>query len=352
MKKIFCFILVAIMIMAASGCAAPATTEEPAATTPAPADTAPADSTPAEPDSAPAVNFPTSTIKIIVPFNPGGSTDMLARLIAPEMSSRLGVPVIVENKPGGGGAIGMIEMIQSNPDGHTLILCSVNAAALTPNISDVGYTNKEMKPISQLTQMSTGILVHADSGITNLEEFIAACEADFGKKTFCTTGAGSIHHLAAELFMKAIGKPGMINHVPFDSGTEAITAVLGKQIDFTFGDAADGLAYVEDGTLRAIAMAADPGRDFFFSDVPSFKELGYDIPQLGPWTALAAPAGTPDEIIALIDATVQECLEVPSVIEGLNNLSLAKSYMNHTDITNKWMTEYDMFKEVLAGLEF
>lgn len=323
MKKISCILLVAMMILSMLALSTVAVAE---------------------------AKFPTSTIKILVPFNAGGSTDMLARTIAPEMSTRLGVPVIVENRPGGGGAIGMIEMIQSKPDGHTLILCSTNAATLTPNMSDVGYTNKEMIPISQLTKMSTGIIVNTESGITNLEEFIAACEADYGGKTFCTTGTGSIHHLAAELFMQAIGKPGLINHVPFDSGTEAITAVLGKQIDFSFGDAADCLPFVEDGSLRAIAMASDPGRDFFLSDVPSFKELGYDIGQMGPWTALAAPAGTPDEVISLLDATVKECLELPNVAETLVNLSLAVAYLDHDEITDKWMSEYDLNKSLMEGL--
>lgn len=293
----------------------------------------------------------TSTIKIIVPFNPGGSTDMLARLLAPELSSRLGVPVIVENKPGGGGAIGMIEMINSKPDGNTLILTSVNAATLTPNISDVGYTNKEMVPISQLTKMSTGIIVNAESDIKTLDDFIAKAEANFGTMTYATTGAGSIHHLTAELLMKEIGKPGLINHVPFDSGTEAIAAVLGNQINFSFGDAADCLPLVKDGKLRVLAMASDPDRDFFLNDAPTFKELGYNIGQMGPWTALAAPAGTPDEIITLLDETVKECMELPSVQEGLIKLSLAPAYMNRTDITNKWMTEYEQNKAIIDGLD-
>jgi tripartite-type tricarboxylate transporter receptor subunit TctC len=329
MKKIFCIIMATMIILVAGGCSG----------------SAPASS---EPTS---VKFPTSTIKIIVPFNAGGSTDMLARLLAPELSTRLGVPVIVENKAGGGGAIGMVEMINSKPDGHTLILCSVNAATLTPNNSDVGYTNKEMVPISQLTKVSTGIIVNAESKITNLDEFIAAAEANFGKMTFATSGAGSIHHLTAELFMKEIGKPGLINHVPFDSGTEAITAVLGKQIDFSFGDAADSLAFVQSGKLRVLAMASDPGRDSFFPDAPSFKELGYNIPQMGPWTALAAPAGTPKEVITKLDETVKEVMELPNVVEGLKKLSLAPSYMNSTDITNKWMTEYDQNKALIEGLK-
>ena len=296
-------------------------------------------------------NFPSSTIKILVPFNAGGSTDMLARTIAPEISTRLGVPVIVENRPGGGGAIGMIEMIQSKPDGHTLILCSANAAVLTPNMSDVGYTNKEMTPISQLTKLSTGIIVNAETGITNLEEFIAYCEEDYGSKTYCTTGVGSVHHLAAELFMQAIGKPGLMNHVPFDSGTEAITAVLGKQIDFSMGDAADCLPFVEEGSLLVVATASDPGRDFFLSEVPSFKEQGVEVGQMGPWTALAAPAGTPDEVINRIDEVVKEVLELPNVIETLTNLSLPVAYMDHDEITAKWMDEYEVYKVVIEGLD-
>ncbi len=330
MKKIFGIIMATIILLAASGCSSPA---------PAP--------TPSEP--APAKLF-TSTIKIIVPFNAGGSTDLLARLLAPEMSTRLGVPVIVENKPGGGGAIGMLEMIKSKPDGHTMILTSVNAATLTPNASDVGYTNKEMVPISQLTKMATGIIVNTESGITNLDEFIAACEANFGKKTFCTTGTGSIHHLTAELFMKEIGKPGLINHVPFDSGTEAIAAVLGKQIDFSFGDAADCLPLVKDGKLRVIAIASAPDRDKFLPDAPTFKELGYNIPQMGPWTALAAPTGTPQEVITKLDETVKECMALPNIQEGLEKLSLASAYMNSADITKKWMAEYDQNKALIQGL--
>lgn len=334
MKKFLCIIMVTIMLFV-TGCSAPAAPAAPA--TPA---------TPAAPEKV----F-TSTIKIIVPFNPGGSTDMLARLLAPELSTRFGVPVIVENKPGGGGAIGMIEMINSKPDGHTMILTSVNAAALTPNMSDVGYTNKEMVPISQLTKMSTGIIVNAESDIKTVDDFIAAADAKFGTMTFATTGTGSIHHLTAELLMREIGKPGLINHVPFDSGTEAIAAVLGKQIDFSFGDAADCLALVKDGKLRVLAMASDPGRDFFLTDAPSFKELGYNIGQMGPWTALAAPTGTPDDIINLLDETVKEIMALPNIQEGLVKLSLAPAYMNKTDITNKWMTEYDLYKTIIEGLD-
>lgn len=334
MKKIFSIILALSMLLVASGCGASTSS-----------------STSAPASQATSVKFPTTTIKIIVPFSAGGSTDLLARLLAPEMSTRLGVPVVVENKPGGGGAIGMVEMIGSKPDGHTMILTSVNAATLTPNQSNVGYTNKEMAPISELTSVSTGLIVNAESGITNIKEFLAKAEANPGKMTFSTSGAGSIHEITAQRFMKEIGKPGLINHVPFNSGSEAIAAVLGKQVDFSFGDAADSLPFVQSGKLRVIAMAADPGRDSFFPNAPSFKELGYNIPQMGPWTALAAPAGTPKEVITKLDGTVKEVMALPSIQEGLKKLSLAPAYMNSTDITKKWMTEYDQNKALIEGLK-
>ena len=345
MKRIYCLIMAAIIIIAIGGCngSTPSPSKIPESSEVPVSSEAPASS------EATSVDFPTATIKIIVPFNPGGSTDLMARVLAPEMSARLGVPVIVENKPGGGGAIGMIEMIQSNPDGHTIILCSISAATLTPNNSDVGYTNKEMAPIAQIAQLSTGIYVRADSGITTVEEFIEVCEAEYGTKTFSTSGTGGVHHLTAELFMKAIDKPGLINHVPFDSGTEAITAVLGNQVDFSFGDAGDGLPFVEDGTLRVLAMGSDPGRDYYFPDVPSFKELGYDV-VMGPWTGFAAPAGTPIEIIELLDNTIKECMELPNIIEGFKNLSQPIAYMDHTDFTEKWMAEYDKNKAIIEGI--
>jgi len=244
----------------------------------------------------------------------------------------------------------MMEMIRSRPDGHTLILCSVGAATLTPNLSDAGYTYKDVIPISQLTELSTGIIVTAESGITNLAEFIAASEANFGKKTFSTSGTGSIHHLAAELFMKEIGKPGLITHVPFNSGTEATAALLGNQVNFSFGDPADGLPLIKEGRLRMIATATYPGRDPFLPDVPSFRELGYNVPQMGPWTALAAPAGTPEEVITKLDKTVKEIMELPSVLGALDRLSLAPAYMNRADITEKWITEYYQNKALIAGL--
>ena len=343
MKKILCIILATIVLFVA-GCSA----STPAPAAPA-ATEAPAAPVATEAPAAPKKLF-TSTVKIIVPFNPGGSTDMLARLLAPELSTRFGVPVVVENKPGGGGAIGMIDMLGSKPDGHTVILTSVNAAALTPNMSDVGYTNKEMAPISQLTSVSTGIIVNAESDIKTLDELIAKGEANPGTMTFATTGTGSIHHIAAELMMKEIGKPGLFNHVPFNSGTEAIAAVLGKQIDFSFGDAADCLALVKDGKLRVLAMAADPGRDYFFPDAPSFKELGYNIGQMGPWTALAAPVETPDETINLWDKTVNEVMQLPNIQEGLVKLSLAPAYLNRADITAKWMAQYELNKGIIDGL--
>lgn len=335
MKKIFSIILALSMLLVSSGCGA---------------STSSSTSAPASSEATSKKLF-TSTIKIIVPFSAGGSTDLLARLLAPEMSTRLGVPVVVENKPGGGGAIGMVEMIGSKPDGQTLILTSVNAATLTPNQSNVGYTNKEMQPISQLTQVSTGLLVSADSGITNIKEFLAKVEANPGKMTFSTSGAGSIHEIAAQRFMKEIGKPGLMNPVPFNSGSESMAAVLGKQVDFSFGDAADSLTFVQSGKIRVIAMAADPGRDYFFPDAPSFKELGYNIPQMGPWTALAAPVKTPKEVITKLDETVKEVMALPSVQDGLKKLSLAPAYKNSADITKKWMTEYDSNKALLEGLK-
>jgi tripartite-type tricarboxylate transporter receptor subunit TctC len=294
-------------------------------------------------------SYPDGNIKIIVPFSPGGSTDLMARVLAPEISKRLGdVSVVVENKGGGGGAPGMMALAQSDPDGLTLVLTSVSSATLTPNNTKVGYTNKEFIPIAQICDLATGIYVRADSGINSLEELIAKAEKNHGHMTFSTGGAGGVHHITGELFMSVLNEPGLFTHVPFDGGTEAITALLGNQVDFCVGDAGDGLAHVQEGTLKMLAVAT-AGEDPFFPDVPSFKDLGYDL-VMGPWFGFAAPAGTPDDIIKRLDATIKECLQVPEVIAAFEKLGQPIVYLNHDDFSAKWMANYDANKITLGKL--
>lgn len=299
--------------------------------------------------TATAGDYPTRTIKIVVPFSAGGGTDLMARAIAPELSERLGgKSVIVENKAGGSGAIGMSVLQHAKPDGYTLAITSAGPTTLTPNHSDVGYTNKEFAPICQVSSLPIAIFVHVDSGIETLAQLIAKAEKNFGSMTYSTSGAGLIQHVTMEMFLQEIGKPGLFNHVPFDGGVEAVTALLGKQVDFCVGDSADTSAFINEGTLRCLAVTSEES-DPLLPGAPTLKELGYNLVS-GSWWGFAAPAGTPGEIIKKLDAAIYDCLQDPELVKIFGNLSQPIDYKPQAEFTKMWMTNFDIFKEIIANL--
>jgi tripartite-type tricarboxylate transporter receptor subunit TctC len=295
------------------------------------------------------IDYPKDTIKIIVPYSAGGSTSLMARIIATELSKKLGEAVVVVNKPGGSGAVGMFEVSKSKPDGYTLIITALGPAVLTPLNTNVGYTNKDFAAISHCSSLSSLIFVRSDSGFNTLDDLVKKAEANYGKLTYSTPGAGLTGHVACELFMEKLGKPGLFTMVPFNSGVEATTAVLGRHIDFSFGDAGDTADYVKMGTLKVIAVASEK-RDPFVPDVPTFKELGYDL-VIGPWWGFVAPARTPKEIIEFLDGKIRDCLELPEVIDKFNKVNQPVFYLNHTDFTTKWTRDFKSYKRVLEKIK-
>ena len=297
-----------------------------------------------------AAGFPSKTIRLIVPFAAGGSTDLMARVLVQPLSKRLGdAEIIVENRPGGSGAIATMEMLRSAPDGHTLMLASPSNAVMPPILSDVGYTNESLVPVSQLTELPTDLYVKADSEIKTLEDLVKAAEKDYGKMTYSTSGAQSIHDVVARLFQHVINKPNLLTHIPYDGGAEGLTAVLGGHVDVSFANASYAENYVkQQGTLRVLATSNEGG-DVLLPDVPSFKSLGYDV-TLTSWWGLFAPAGTPQEIVELLDKTVNDSLTDNETIQGFTNLGMTVNYLNHADFAAKYMSQYDLLKGVLANL--
>lgn len=355
MKKLLIALLTLSLALSLAACGNTGTT--PSDSTPsgtAPAESAPPASAPANSPAADktdaSLDYPNGTIKILVPFSAGGGTDLLARAVAPELSERLGgASVIVENKPGGSGAIGMSELQNAKPDGLTLAITSAGPTTLTPNNSDVGYTNKEFAPICQISSLPIAFFVRTDSGIENMEQLLAKAQENPGAMTFATSGAGLIQHITVEMFLKEIGSQGLFTHVPFDGGVEAITALVGGQVDFCVGDAADAASFMSEGNLLCIAVTSEE-TDPSFPDSPTMKELGYDLVSAS-WWGFAAPAGTPDEIIDLLDATIKDCLEDPELVEIFGNLQQPVDYKDREAFTNMWMTNFDLFKEIIAGLQ-
>lgn len=294
------------------------------------------------------VEYPTKTITLLVPFSAGGGADLMARALQPALQEALGVSVVVENKTGANGGIAMAELAKAKPDGYTIILTSTGPSTIGPNISDMGYTNESFVPIAQLADLPTGLAVHKSSGITNLEEFFAAAEAKNGAMTYGSSGAGSTHNLAVEGLLLSIDKVGLLTHISFEGGSQAATALLGKQIDASANILTELLPYVE--TDFNIIGIASGERSSIAPDIPTFKEQGYDAVQ-STWYGIAAPAGTPKEIITLLDSTIKAALEDPEIKEIFEvNLKTPIQYLDHVAFAEKWNNAYKNNAELVKVL--
>ena len=345
-KKIYCVLLAAILIFAV-GCSPTAPAPAPAPT-PTPPAAQPAGQDAPDAPEAPDINFPTGPIRIIVPFSAGGSTDLMARVMQPHLSEVLGADVVIENRGGGGGAPGMIEMIGSAPDGHTVIFLSISAATLTPNISDVGYGIAEVAPIAQITTAPSILWARAGEGITTLQEFIDYASARPGELTYSSGGAGGAHHVAAETFFNAIGMPGLMAQVPFDSGIEGFTAFIGGHVDFAFQSVDDGRPFLDEGLIYALGVMDNDG-DPLLPDIPTFQSQGVEV-EAGSWWGFAAPAGTPDEILDLWDNAILTVLERPEVAELFLNLGQTVQHMPRGPFTEFWVEQFYFNRELIAEL--
>ena len=342
MKKTIAILLALVLVFGLAACAGtPAPTPAPPAATPAPG----ADPTP---EPAPPAASLTGTLTIIVPFSAGGSTDLMARVLQPALAERLGVNVVIENRGGGGGAPGMMALAQSAPDGHTIALTSISSATLTPNISNVGYTNVEFQPVAHISVLPTGPWARTGEGIYTLEDLIRVASENPGRMTFSAGGAGGVHHVGAELFFASIGMPGLLTHVPFDSGAEGFAAFLGGHVDFAWNTADDGAMYYAEGLVIPLATGAAEACPIM-PEIPTFRSLGYDV-VFGSWWGFVAPAGIPQDLLELLDNAIRASLEDPEVIALFENLNQPINYMDHVAFTNLWMSEFESNRALLIEL--
>ena len=299
-------------------------------------------------EQATELDWPKGNIKIIVPYSAGGGTDLMARTISPYLADILGTSVVVENLTGGSGAVAMNALANSAPDGYTLILTSIGASTLTPNSSDVGYTNKEFAPIAQISDVPNVFCVNKNLGISTWEEYLALAKSK-GNITYGSSGAGLTQNIQTESLLAEKNQSGLITHIPFDGGSASMTALLGEQVDATVNIVSECLPYINDGTFIPLWVSS-PERDPDLPDTPTALELGYTSVNGGVWYGIAAPAGTNDAIIQKIDATVAETLRNQDVIDTFTNLGTPIDYMNSADFTGKWMENYDTNKAILESI--
>jgi tripartite-type tricarboxylate transporter receptor subunit TctC len=292
--------------------------------------------------------YPDKPIRVIVPFAPGGSTDIVARIVTQRMSEILGQTMVVENKGGAGGAIGASEAARAQPDGYTLSIATVSTMAVNsacrPN--DLPYDPlKDFMPVTNFANVPNVIEVNPKFPAKNFKEFVAELKANPGKYTHGSSGTCSILHLFGEAFKQATGTDAI--HVPYKGSGPAVADAVGGQIDSMFDNLPSSMGQIQAGKLRALAIAW-PERLKALPDVPTLAEEGY--PQLNQpaWYGLLAPAGTPPEVITTLRDAAVKALQDPKVIETLEKQGAAPSGNTPEEFAKEIKTQYDWAKEVVA----
>jgi tripartite-type tricarboxylate transporter receptor subunit TctC len=257
--------------------------------------------------------YPSKPIKIIVPFAPGGNVDVTARLIAPALTEALKQPVVVENKPGAAGVIGADYVVRAPADGYTLLMGSNSTFSVAPSLNPKNPYNpaKDFAPVISIAS-TPFLLVVNPSGPKTLAELVAQAKAAPGKLTMASAGTGSSNHLVGELFQDLAGVK--FTHVPYKGSNPAISDVMGGQVDMHFDQVTSAGNHVAAGKLRAL-LVTSKDRTPMLPDVPTAAEAGF--PSFGPInvTGLIAPAGTPREIVAMLNSAMQKVLQRADVKE-------------------------------------
>jgi tripartite-type tricarboxylate transporter receptor subunit TctC len=256
------------------------------------------------------------TMRIIVPFTPGGSTDILARVLAPRLSQALGRSVIVDNRPGAGGSIGAAEAARAEADGNTLLMGHIGTLAVNPSIYPALRYDpvKSFVPVAYVARVANVLVVSAASPFHSLKDLVTAARAQPGKLSYSSGGNGSAAHITFEALKLKTGI--FMVHVPYRGTAPSITDVMSGQVDCTFTGAPAVVAQVKSGHLRALAVSSLQ-RLPALPEVPTVAESGYPGFEADQWYGLVAPAGTPPTVVDRLNDEVNKALALPEVVKQL-----------------------------------
>jgi tripartite-type tricarboxylate transporter receptor subunit TctC len=293
-----------------------------------------------------AQTWPDKPVTLLVPFPPGGSTDMIARTLTPKLQEKLGGTFIVENKPGAGGTIGAAAAKRAAPDGYTIFVSSLGPFVIGPNlIKNVPYDPlKDFDYITVAVQAPNVLAVPANSPHKTLADVIAYHKANPGKMTFASAGNGTSDHLTAELFWQQTGTTG--SHIPYKGGAPAMADLLGGQVDATFMNINTGLPNIKAGKLRALAITSTK-RSPLLPDVPTMEELGVTGVTVYSWQAFAAPKGLPADIKAKLHGAIVAGLNDPQVKPKLLELGFEIVGNTPEQFTAFQASEFARWKKVI-----
>lgn len=256
--------------------------------------------------------WPAKTVKLVVPFSAGGSTDTVARIIAEKLTPRVGQAVIVENRAGAGGSTGSDAVAKSAPDGYTALVGTSSTMAILPYLyrKPPYDPNKDFAPVVLLGTADIMVVVNSEVPVKSVRELLAFAKANPGKLTFASGGNGSISHLLGEYFKSMAGVD--LLHVPYKGDAQMVTDLIGGQVNMAFGTAVAFLPHVKSGKVRALAVT-NPKRSTTQKDLPTVSESGVPGYEAVQWFGIAVPTGTPAEAIQRMNTEVRAILAMPDV---------------------------------------